>query len=84
MAQFIQAEQTDAAAAVDRPGKLLVLSRRCQLADELRGEGVADPVAGRVHAQPDEHVRLPGPKVADQAQRVLDLPAGFGCSRHTQ
>src|SRR6516162_11095974 len=46
VAEFIDAEQVDAAVAVDGLGELPVVGGLHELVDELGGQGVADPVAG--------------------------------------
>src|SRR5258705_2516480 len=75
VAQFVQAEQVDAAVAGDGAGQGLVIGGLDELVDQ-RGRGdVPDPVAvlGGGGAQPDEQVGLAGAGVADQAAR---LPCG--------
>jgi len=71
VAEFVDAEQVDAAVAVDGLGELPVIGGLDELVDELGGQGVADPVAGHggLGAQGDEQVGLAGAAVADQAQR---------------
>ena len=80
VAEFVDAEQVDAAVAGDGLGQLLLVGGLDQLVDELGGQGVADPVAGHggLGAQRDQQVGLAGAGVADQAQRLalLDPVAG--------
>ena len=45
VAEFVEAEQIDAAVAGDGPGQLLVVGGLDELVDQLGGQGVADPVA---------------------------------------
>ena len=75
VAEFVDAEQVDAAVAVDGLGELPVIGGLDELVDELGGQGVADPVAGHggLGAQGDEQVGLAGAGVADQAQRMTGL-----------
>ena len=71
VAELVDAEQVDAAVAVDGLGELPVVGGLDELVDELGGEGVADAVAGHggLGAQGDEQVGLAGAGVADQAER---------------
>ena len=72
VAQFVQAEQVDAAVAGDAAGQALVVGGLDELVDQGGGGGVADPVAGLGggDAQPDEQVALAGAGVTDEAQRL--------------
>jgi hypothetical protein len=69
VAQFVQAEQVDAAVAGDGAGEGLVVGGFDEFVDQGGGGGVADPVAGfgGCGAQADEQVGFAGAGVADQA-----------------
>ncbi len=71
VAELVEAEQVDPAAAGDDLGQLAVVGGLGELVDQARGQHVADAVAGFSggRAQRDEQVGLAGAAVADQAER---------------
>ena len=75
VAQLVQAQKVDPPVAADHLGQRPVIGGLDELVDQRGGGDVPDPVAvlGGGGAQPDQQVRLAGPGVADQAQR---LPGG--------
>ena len=86
VAEFVEAEQVDAAVAGDGAGELAFVGGFDEFVDELGGEDVADPVAGLGGGgpEPDEQVALAGAAVADQAQRLAfgdPAAAGQGVDR---
>ncbi len=81
--ELVDAQQVYAAVAGDGLGQDLVVGGLDQLVDQLRGQGVLDPVArhGGLGAQGDEQVRLAGTGVSHQAQRqalLYPLAGGQG------
>ena len=80
VAEFVDQEEIDAAVAGDGAGQLPVVGGFGELVDQLRGQGVLDPVAvfGGGGAQRDQQVGLAGAGVPDQTQRlaVADPVAG--------
>ena len=67
VAQFVQAEQVDAAVAGDGAGQGLLIGGLDELVDQRGRGGVLDPVTvlGGGGAQPDQQVGLAGAGVAD-------------------
>lgn len=80
VAEFVEAEQVDAAVAGHRLRQLLVVGCFDEFVDQLRGEGVADAVAGLGGRGPegDQQVRLAGAAVADEAERLPGLDPAAG------
>ena len=78
VAQFVQAEQVDAAVAGDGLGQLLVVGGLDELVDQFGGQRVADPEAGLGGrgAQRDQQVRLAGARLTDQAQGMPGFDPG--------
>jgi hypothetical protein len=80
VSKFVEAEQVDAAVAVDGLGELAVVGGFDQFVDQLGGQGVADaePGHGGFGAQCYQQVGFAGAGVADQAEReaLFDPVAG--------
>jgi hypothetical protein len=78
VAQLIEAEQVDPAVAGDGAGEMFVVGGFDEFVDQGGGGDVADAVAGLGGGdpQPDQQVRLPGPRIADQAQGLPGADPG--------
>ena len=78
VAQFVEAEQVDPAVAGDGAGEVFVVGGLDEFVDQGGSGDVADPVAGLGGGdpQPDQQVRLPGPRIADQAQGLPGADPG--------
>src|SRR5262249_31590916 len=79
VAQFVDAQQVDAAVAGDGLGELLVVGSFDELVDELGGQNVADPEPGHggLGAQADEQVGFAG--AGREGDRLQHLRAVLPC-----
>jgi hypothetical protein len=80
VAEFVQAEQVEAAVAADDAGKDAVVGGFGELVDQAGGGDAADPaalLAGGL-AQADQQAVIAGAAVAEQRDRLAGVQVGAG------